>query len=280
MSAHDEDRRDPSYIRAQLPALSLLFERYHQVDVTGLSHVPEGRALIVGNHNGGVMSPDMFALMAKWWQTFGADAPAYGLMHDLPFRVPFVGDALARLGAVHARKDTGRRLLEREAKVLVYPGGDLDAFRPWSQRHRIEFGARRGFIRLALATGAPIVPVVAVGAHEGCYVVSDGRALARALGLKRLRVEVLPIAFGLPWLFFVGPLPYLPVRLRIKIRVLPPIRWELPADAALDDTVVDTCRAQVIDAMQRALDELSASGDHGPLFRLPAKQRHGRSLRD
>jgi 1-acyl-sn-glycerol-3-phosphate acyltransferase len=265
----EEDRRDPSFIRAHLDALSFFFEHYHRVEVSGLEEVPPGRVLIVGNHNGGIMSPDMFALMAAWFRTFGVDAPAYGLMHDLPFRVPVVGDALARFGAVHAHPDNARRLLERDAKVLVYPGGDLDAFRPWSRRHEIVFGARRGFIRIALSTGAPIVPVVAAGAHEGCFVVSDGRTLARALGLKRLRVEAIPIAFGLPWGFFVGPAPYLPVPLRIRIRVLPPISWpHLSRDAAYDEACVDECRTEVIATMQRALDELAAEGGFGP--RLPA----------
>ncbi len=262
-------KRDPEFIRAHLDKLSFFFDHYHQVEVLGLEHVPRGRALVVGNHNGGIMSPDMFALMVSWWRTFGVDEPAYGLMHDLPFRLPLVGDALAKCGAVNANPDNARRLLEREAKVLVYPGGDLDAFRPWSRRHEIVFGARRGFIRIALSTGAPIVPVVAVGAHEGCFVVSDGRRLARALGLKRVRVEAIPIAFGLPWGFFVGPAPYLPVPLRIRIRALPPIAWpHLPRSAASDDAVVDDCRAQVIAAMQRALDELAAEGGFGP--RLPS----------
>jgi 1-acyl-sn-glycerol-3-phosphate acyltransferase len=266
------DRRDPEFIRTHLDALSFFFEHYHQVEVAGLDNVPSGRALVVGNHNGGIMSPDMFALMVSWWQTFGVDSPAYGLMHDLPFRVPVIGDALSRLGAVHAHPDNARRLLERDAKVLVYPGGDLDAFRPWSRRHEIVFGARRGFIRIALSTGAPIVPVVAAGAHEGCFVVSDGRKLARALGLKRLRVEAIPIAFGLPWGFFVGPAPYLPLPLRIKIRVLPPMAWpHLPREAANDDARVEECRVQVIAAMQRALDELAAEGDFGP--RLPRRVR-------
>ncbi|MGZ3476464.1 MAG: lysophospholipid acyltransferase family protein, partial [Polyangiales bacterium] len=233
-------------------------------EVSGLEHVPDGRALIVGNHNGGVMSPDMFALMVTWWRTFGVDAPTYGLMHDLPFLVPVIGDWMARLGAVPADPSNAKRLLERDAKVLVYPGGDLDAFRPWSQRHRIVFGARRGFVRTALATGAPIVPVVAVGAHEGCVVVSDGRALAQALGLKRMRVEVLPITLGLPWLFFVGPAPYLPVPLRMKIRVLPAIRFSVGPEAATDDAVVDACREEVIACMQTALDDLAREGGYGP----------------
>ncbi len=270
-----EERRDPAFIRANLPALGLFFDHYHQVDVEGFEHVPEGRALLVGNHNGGIMSPDMFALMVSCWRTFGVETPTYGLMHDLPFRVPVMGEAMARFGAVPAHPENARRLLGKDAKVLVYPGGDLDAFRPWSRRHEIVFGRRRGFVKIALATRSPIVPVVAVGAHEGCFVLTDGRSISRALGLRRVRVDVLPITLGLPWIVWLGPAPYLPIPLRIKIRVLPQIRWPtLPASAADDDAVVERCRREVIARMQRAMDAMVREGGFGPRFWLAEPAPH------
>ena len=146
------------------------------------------------------MSPDMFALMVAWWRHFGVEAPAYGLMHDLPFRVPIAGDLMARLGAVRAHPANAIALLARGAPVLVYPGGDLDAYRPWSRRGEIVFARRTGFVRVALRTGAPIVPVVSSGAHDGFRVLTDGRTLVERLGLKRrTRLDVLPIALCLPW---------------------------------------------------------------------------------
>src|SRR5258707_12005983 len=107
------------------------------------------------------------------------------------FRLPIVGRYFARLGAVPARQENAVALLERDATVLVYPGGDLDAFKPYRERHVVKFGRRAGFIRTALATGAPIVPVVSVGAHESVYIVTDRRAIAERLPLKKLlRIEV------------------------------------------------------------------------------------------
>ncbi|HSQ67870.1 MAG TPA: lysophospholipid acyltransferase family protein [Polyangiaceae bacterium] len=258
-------RRDPRVIRTYLPWLDLLFRHYHHATVEGLEHVPEGPALAVGNHNGGLMSPDMFALMVAWWRRFGIDSPAYGLMHDMPFRLPVVGELMPRLGAVRARPANAVELLRRGSKVLVYPGGDIDAFRPWSRRHEIVFGRRRGFVRVALRTGAPIVPVVSAGAHDAFRILTDGRGLVTRLGLKRIaRVEVFPVTLCLPWGVSFGATFYWPLPVRIRVRVLPPMRWpELGPEAAEDETVVWRCREQVRAAMQAALDDLAREGGHG-----------------
>jgi 1-acyl-sn-glycerol-3-phosphate acyltransferase len=257
--------RDPEFIRAELPRLGWLYDHYNDIVIEGLDDLPRGRALIVGNHNGGIVAPDMFALMVAHWRAHGVGVPAYGLMHDLPFYWPLVGRYLARLGAVPARPDHARALLERDARVLVYPGGDLDAFKPWSRRHEVVFGERTGFVRVALRARAPIVPVVSVGAHESFRVLTDGADLARRLGLKRtLRVEVLPIALGLPWGLFPAMAPYWPLPVRMKVRLLPPITWpDLPPEAADDDERVWHCREQVRTAMQQALDEMAREGNWG-----------------
>lgn len=259
------DARDPEYIRSMLPVLEPLFQHYHQTEVHGLDRLAPGPALVVGNHNGGIMAPDMFALMVAYWRARGTDEPTYGLAHDVVFRLPGIGKVMARLGAVPAHPENARRLLARGAKVLVYPGGDLDAFKASDRRHEIVFGERKGFIRLALRAGVPIVPVVSVGAHEGFHVLTDGVELARRSGLKALlRIEVLPIALGLPWGLIVGPMGYLPLPVRMKLRVLDPISWpELDAAAADDDDVVERCREKVRAIMQAAMNEMVAEGGFG-----------------
>ena len=100
--------------------------------------------------------------------------------------------------------------------------------------------------------------MVSDGAHSAFRVLTDGRALVHLLGLKRLtRIEVLPVTLCLPWGLMVGPMPYLPIPVRIRIRVLPPIRWpHLGASAADDDGVVWRCREEVRTAMQDALEAL------------------------
>ncbi len=259
-------RRDPDFIRAELELLGPLTDAWFAPEVRGLEHVPDGAALLVGTHNGGNLAPDMFSLMVALWRRFGAERPGYGMAHDVVFAVPVIGRYMAKLGAVPARQRYARTLLERDAIVLVYPGGDLDAFKPFSARHQVRFGERTGFVRTALLTGAPIVPVVSVGAHETIYVVSDGRALARRLGLKGLtRIEVLPLIVCLPWGVWLGAVEgHVPVPSKVRIRVLPAMRFPYPPSAAADDAIVHEVRDEVRRAMQAALDELVAEGGYGP----------------
>lgn len=257
--------RDPDFIREILPTLGALLDRWHDITVEGMERVPEGPALFVGNHSGGLATPDMFALMVAYWRHFGADAPAYGLMHDLVFRLPIIGPAMARFGAVPAHPGTAVALLERGARVLVYPGGDLDAFRSHARRHEVVFGRRRGFIKVALRAGVPIVPVVGLGAHESFRVLTDGTELARRLHLKRFtRMEVLPVIVGLPWGIWAGPLPQLPLPVRMKLRVFEPLAWpELGPEAANDPVQVERCGTEVLVVMQRALDDMTREGGCG-----------------
>jgi 1-acyl-sn-glycerol-3-phosphate acyltransferase len=233
--------------------------------VIGLEHIPPGPSLVVGTHNGGNMAPDMFCTMVAFWRRFGVERPAYGLAHDQVFRMPGVGRWIARLGGVPAHQRHARMLLGRGATVLVYPGGDVDAFKPFRERHVVKFGGRSGFVRTALATGAPIVPVVSVGAHETVRVLTDGRELAQRLGLKRLtRIEVLPVMLCLPWGLLVGPIEgHLPAPSRIRIRILPPLPPTYPPEAADDPEVCDRVREEVRAVMQAALDELAAEGGYG-----------------
>lgn len=231
----------------------------------GLDLLPTGRALVVGTHNGGFVAPDMFALMVAWWRKFDPRAtPAYGLAHDLVFRLPWAGHWLGKLGAVPAAPENARRLLERDSAVLVYPGGDRDAFKPYRNRHVVNFSGRMGFIRLALRTRAPIVPVVSVGAHEAFFVLTDGVGIAHRLGLRKLfRVDVMPIALALPFGVTGGICPYVPMPTKIRVRVLSPIHLDYGPEAADRPSVVEEIYDRVIAVMQEAVDGLVAEGGFG-----------------
>lgn len=266
------ERRDPEAIAATASVLGAWLDLWFAPEVRGFDGVPEGPALLVGSHNGGLAAPDMFCLMVAGWRYFGPAAPAYGLAHDQVLTAPGLGWALARLGAVPASPSNAVTLLERGARVLVYPGGDVDVFRPYSERHRIKLAGRRGFARVALRAGAPIVPVVSVGAHETIRVLSDGRGLARAIGLKRwTRVEVLPVFACLPWGLWVGPAEtHLPVPSQIRIRLLPPVPVARDPEAADDEERVAALATEVERRMQAGLDELAAEPGYGVRARLRA----------
>lgn len=163
-----------------------------------------------------------------------------------------VGSVLQGFGAIRAHPDNALRALRGGAQVLVYPGGDLDAYRHSRRRDEVFLGPRTGFVRVAQAAGVPIVPIVAHGAHRSAFIFSEGKRLARATGLKRwARLERFPLALALPWGLAVGPwVPYLPLPFPVRLRMLAPI----PAPPGADPVEI---RDQVQRQMQRALDELA-----------------------
>jgi 1-acyl-sn-glycerol-3-phosphate acyltransferase len=134
----------------------------------------------------------------------------------------------------------------------------------------VKFGGRTGFVRLALRRQVPIVPVVSVGAHETFRVLTDGHRLAHALHLKELlRIEVLPVFLCLPWGIWIGPYElHVPLPSQIRIRALPPIRFDLPPSAADDDATVHALAEQVRSTMQAGLDDLARVHDYGVRARL------------
>lgn len=247
-----EERR-PEVIRALLPALQLLNRRYLHLQADGFDALPDEPTLFVANHNGGIAGPDLSCTMASLWEALGPDAPLFALAHDAAMRqlTPF-GRLMQKVGCLSATPANARRALASGASVLVYPGGDLDAYRLSARRNEVVFGERQGFIRVALASGVPIVPIVAQGAHRSAWIFSEGKRLARALRMKSwARIERFPLAFALPWGFVAGPyLPYLPLPFPVRLRALPAMRFPKDIDPR-------KAREAVRSAMQRCLSALA-----------------------
>jgi len=235
--------------------------RYFRAEVTGLENVLPGPALFVGNHNAGTMNPEAYILAHALFQRFGTREVPYGLGHEWAISLPGINHFLVPLGAVRAGHDTARRLFQRGHKVIVYPGSDLDALRPFRMRNRIVFGDRTGFVRLALRESVPLLPVVAAGAHAVFRVLNEGKRTARWLGIdKHLRIKTWPLVLSLPWgLTFGPPLLFLPFPSRILVEVLPAIHLDPTGpDAAKDEAYVRRCADHVLHTMQRSLDTLVA----------------------
>jgi 1-acyl-sn-glycerol-3-phosphate acyltransferase len=251
------DARDPDYIRHTLPAMRMLSERYFRSDVAGLDHIPEkGPVLLVGNHSGGTMIADTYVFGQAFYDHFGPQRRFHQLAHDMVFKIPAVRALLQRYGTVPASPDNMRRALELGAALLVYPGGDEETFRPSWESGSVNFAGRAGFVKLALETGVPIVPVVAIGGQETGLFLGRGRRVAKALSLDRLaRVKVLPAVLGPPFGVTLLDLPArIPLPAKITIRVMPPIDLgkELGSDPDIDEGY-----KIVTSRMQRTLTRLS-----------------------
>jgi 1-acyl-sn-glycerol-3-phosphate acyltransferase len=253
----DLDERDPDYIRDHLPAMWLLASLWFRGEVRGLGNVPDsGPVLLVGNHSGGNMTPDTHVLTLAFNTYFGVERGFYQLAHNLVLAAPGLG-ILRKFGTVAASPANARKALESGAALLVYPGGDYEVFRPSWESAKVDFGGRKGFIRLALDGNVPIVPVVSIGGQETALFLSRGERLARVLMLDRMfRLKALPISLALPWGLNVGDmLGHLPLPAKITVEVLPAIdlREEFGPEPDLDD-VYD----HVIGLMQETLDALAA----------------------
>jgi 1-acyl-sn-glycerol-3-phosphate acyltransferase len=253
------ENRDPQVLRRFADTAGPILDAWFRPEVRGLDNIPEGAALYVCNHSGGFLTPDTWILAVSLVRQRGMEDVPYALAHQVVIEAPGTNQMLTAMGAVAANPENAHRVFEAGYKVLVYPGGDLDAFRPSRDRNRVVFGPRRGYIRLALREGVPIIPVVSAGAHDGWWVVSDGRWLSRLLHTHRfLRTDVLPITVSLPWGLTVGAPPYVPLPVSVILEVLPPIAFGRSGDEAAGDTdYVERCHQRVRDAMQTALDRLS-----------------------
>jgi 1-acyl-sn-glycerol-3-phosphate acyltransferase len=191
---------------------------YHRAEVRGLDNIPaEGPVLLVGNHSGGTLIADTFVFSQAFYEHFGPVRTFHQLAHDLVFQVPGVRAILSRWGTVPASPDNMRRALDRDAALLVYPGGDYETYRPSWESSKLDFGGRKGFARLALEHDVPIVPIVAIGGQETALFLGRGRRVARALQLDRLaRLKVLPPVIGPP----LGPtILDLPVRFPLPAKI-------------------------------------------------------------
>jgi 1-acyl-sn-glycerol-3-phosphate acyltransferase len=224
LDGNDIDAWDPDYIRRVLPLWRAIFCNYFRAEVRGLDNIPEsGPSLLVGNHSGGTYIADTFIFAAEFYAHFGPERRFHQLAHDIAARLP--GTGLRRWGTVAASHDNAHRAFDRDAPVLVYPGGDWETFRPSWHSDRVEFAGRKGFIRLALEREVPIVPVVAIGGQETALFATRGERLAEATGWSRLtRIKVLPVAFAPPFGATLLDLPgRLPLPAKITIEVRPPI---------------------------------------------------------
>lgn len=252
--------RDPAFVRRAQPILET-YVRWFRPEVRGFDRLPaSGPFLVVGNHSGGATPPDLPILMTKWWRTRGIEEPVYGLFHTAFLSLPGVGATMARAGALEAGWDNVERAIAADAVVIVYPGGDHEAFRPFTQRDRIDFAGRTGFVRLALSSGVPVVPAVSCGAHDTTMVLTRGEGLAaRAPWLRRFRIKTQPLLLGAPWGLSPGfPTVQLPAKVVVELMEPIDLTAELGPGAAEDPDALAAGYERVTGAMQDCLDRLAS----------------------
>ena len=244
---------DPVFTELLINAVTPVINRWFRPEVRGLETFPSaGGALLVSNHSGGVLTPDWNILAPALYRKFGYDRPLYTLAHYGVFFTPFRA-SLGRLGVIHASQENAAEALRSDAIVLVFPGGDYDAFRPTLRQNVIDFGGRTGYVTTAMQAGVPIVPAVSIGGQETQLFLTRGNWIAKKLGLGRIRIEILPVTIGLPFGLTVLFPANMPLPTKITYQVLEPIDIAARFGKDADVHEVD---AYVRSVMQVALDRL------------------------
>ncbi len=249
----------PDMVDMMKPVVNGL-KKYFRGEVTGLENYPEGKALLVGNHNAGITFFEPFIMALELYDKY-PDDPIFFLTHDAMIAIPLLKNVLLKVGCIRASRETTKKALAKGRKVVVYPGGNYEAFRTFKDRNIVDFGGKKGFIKIALEENVPIVPVANVGGHETFFVLSSGHKLAEKIGVKKyLRSESFPIFLGLPWGIGFGPIFHIPLPTKLRIHIGEPISLEeYSAEDAQNPEKLQEIYDMVIGRIQKLYDELSAN---------------------
>ncbi len=229
--------RDARLSEAVAPLVDFLYSRWFRVEVEGARHVPAGGALLVANHAGAL--PLDGPMLHEALRRERPDLPeARWLAEDQVFYAPLLGTLFNRLGAVRASPDSATRLLAEGRPVLIFPEGIQGIGKPFRDRYRLQRFGRGGFVKLALRTRRPILPVAIMGAEETLPLLGK---LPGGL-------------FGVPYVP-VTPLGPLPLPAKWRIRIGDPI--QVPAGAKETDlSVVESLVEATRSTIEHMLREL------------------------
>lgn len=243
----------------QKPVWDLLCDHYFRLEIDGWHRLPDEPSLLIGIHGGGSLTMDAWTLVHSWHRRFEGRRILHGTAHDVLMAAPGLGDYFKALGVIPASRRGVTAALAAGHDVVVWPGGEQDAMRSWAKRDRAVLAGRRGFVRQAIRSGVPIVPVATIGGHDTVFVLSEGRFLARWTGLgKRLRGTTIPVIAGFPVPLAIEILPaHIPLPAKIRTELLDPIPVD-PDPARIDDAqYVDSVYRQVESAIQNGMDRLA-----------------------
>jgi 1-acyl-sn-glycerol-3-phosphate acyltransferase len=223
---------------------ALMYRYWFRVETHGIRNVPPGRCLLIGNHAGQVA---LDAAMIGAACFFEAEPPRIirGMGEYWLPTVPFINEIMVRTGSVVGVRKNCVDMLDQGECVIAFPEGVRGMNKLIWERYQLqEFG--HGFMRLALETGAPIVPIAVVGSEEQAIAIANVMPLARLLGMPAF-----PVTLTWPWLGPLGALPY-PVKYRVYFGE--PMQFEgNPSD---EDEVI----AEKVDQVKARIASMLADG--------------------
>jgi 1-acyl-sn-glycerol-3-phosphate acyltransferase len=235
---------NPEAARPAFVAAALLYRYWFRVETHGIERIPPGRVLLISNHAGQIA---LDAAMIGMATLLEAEPPRIirGMGEYWLPTVPWVNIAMVRTGSVVGTRKNCVDLLEEEECVIAFPEGVRGMNKLIWERYQLqEFG--QGFVRLALETRTPIVPIAVVGSEEQAPAIANVGALARLL-----RMPAFPITLTWPWL---GPLGLLPLPVKYRIYFGEPL-W-LDGSANDEDEVI----GEKVEAVKERIASMLADG--------------------
>lgn len=158
---------DQRFTEHLLPLARIMYRYYWRVDVEGIENVPaDGRGLLVSNHAGGGIPFDGAMIKTAIFEEHPDPRHVRLMVLDWLMGLPWLADLMKQTGQVLANSPNAYELLKRDELVAVFPEGVKGMAKPFSQRYNLQRFGRGGFVRIALRTGSPIIPVAVVGSEE------------------------------------------------------------------------------------------------------------------
>ncbi len=233
------------HLRHGMTGLAAAYRWYFSVETRGIEHVPpRGRAMLVGNHSGGV-AIDGAMVLASCLLEMDPPRLAQGMAEKFLNRLPFMSLWMARTGQFTGLPEHAERLLQEDRLLMVFPEGARGTAKLFKERNSlVDFGS--GFVRLALKTKSPIIPFAVLGGGEAFPTVVNAYKLGRLLGVPYIPI----VAYGLP----------LPIPAKIQIEYGPPMVFSGTGNE--DDEIV----FGYVDKVKEAIAGMLAAG---------AKRRRG-----
>jgi 1-acyl-sn-glycerol-3-phosphate acyltransferase len=201
---------------------------------------------------------DAWTIGVQWWRHFGRDRPLHGTAHDALMASPLIGSYFRRMGVLPAAADSISAALAAGEDVALWPGGERDSLRPWTKRDEAILAGRMGFVRLAIRSQVPIVPISTVGGPDSMPVLATGRRIAKVFQLDKVaRLKMFPIALQVPWGISPALLPEIPLPTKIRTAFQEPITLTDDPERAEDSEYVEGIYDEVRASIQSGMDELA-----------------------
>jgi 1-acyl-sn-glycerol-3-phosphate acyltransferase len=257
-SRWDLSGQDETTMQRQKFLWNALVDYWFRMEIDGWENLPEPPVLLVGIHSGAPFVWDAWTVGVQWWRRFGQERPLHGTAHDALMAIPVIGRYFRAMGVLPAAPDSIATALAEGRDVALWPGGEVDSLRPWIERDVANLAGRKGFVKMAIRAGVPIVPIATVGGADAMPVLMRGDRLSRALKLDRvLRLKVFPLAVSLPWGIAPAALPQLPLPAKIRTRFMPAVKLDDDPARADDDRYVEQKYQEVQRSIQHGMDALA-----------------------